>query len=278
MPGFPEVIVCDGEPPTKPDYPEFMEFVVVRNPSAESRFPAVIAPSRGTGLVEDVTFELEENRVGYNVSTTKGTWRIAVGNQGEYRVEAERRDGSTYLFQANPPDRELKFTIESVDYDNNTVTIKETIEAPDLLKGEVAVLRGNGHSASYTVAEADERSLRFEGPALTGLFQIDEASAEEISTKTRLSGYGTQISARSFIGMALVGEDRQTDSWVKTYEDSRFGLGKTTSFPDANSDERTIVYFADHAPGYEVCFTPWLEKETSSDGKVTKRSNFARTP
>ena len=275
MPAFPEVLVCDGEPPTKPDYPESMEFVVVRNPSAESRFPAVIVPSQGIDLVENVTFKLEENRVGYIVSTTKGTWRIAVGNEGEFRVEAERSDGASYLFHANPPGRELKFTIESVDYDNNTVTTKETIEAPHLLRGEVAVLRGNGHSSSYTVAEAGERNLRFEGPAFTGLFQIDEASAEEVSTKTRLSGYGTQISARSFTGMALVGEDRQTNSWVKTYEDSSFGFGTPTSFTDANDDGRTIVYFADYAPGYQVWFTPWLEKETASDGKMTKRSNFA---
>ncbi len=63
------------------------------------------------------------------------------------------------------------------------------------------------------------------------------------------------------------GEDRLTDSWVKAFEDSCFGLGKPTSFPEANDNGRASVYFADYAPGYQVYFTTWLKRELPSTSR-----------
>ena len=261
MPAFPEVIVCDGEPPVKPDYPETMEFLVVRNPSAESHFPAVISPSRGRDLVLAASFETTESGVTYNVRTQEGLWRIWVGDDAKFDAVQRLSDGSSYEFHAGGGNEKTRYAIESVDYRNNSVRLGRGIDDPSLLVGEVVVIRGNGHSASYTVAEASGNALRFEGPALTGVVEIEDVTAERVATKTRLSGYGTQISARHFPGMVLTTEGLDVGSPIEAYSDGRFELAAPISFQDSNGDGRTLAYFADYAPGYEVRVTHWTEVE-----------------
>ena len=292
MPAFPEVIVCDGEPPHKPDYPETMEFVVVRNPASKSRFPAVIAPSRGADFITDVAFERADAETRYRVETDEGSWDITVNDDGGFSAILHRSDNSAYAFFANHAaiefggqqvrvERPAAFTIETIDYATNSVIVKETIADPQMLIGEVCVLRppvlegvATSHSASYTVAEADEQRLGFEGPATAGMIILEPGDDPTAAvTKGRLSGFGMQIASRSFIGMALVSEDLQQSAQVITYGSGEFGLASPIDFSDANNDGRRLAYLADFAPGYTVTFTPWLEIELAPDGALTTRSN-----
>jgi len=299
MPSFSDVIVCDGEPPAKPNYPETMEFVVVRNAAAETRFPAVIVPSRKTDPVTNVAFEQQAGETHYRVETVEGAWRIRVSDDGAFGAVLNRPDGSAYAFSANQDAVELAgkrarikhrpvFAIKAVDYASNTVTVTEPIDAPDRLVGQVCVIappgpRGpkgtpaSGHSASYTVASADRHQFRFEGPAQTGIILVETARGAEVTTKSRLSGYGTQISARSFVGMALVSEDLARSARIATYGSPKgvatFGLAKHVTFTDSDGDGRRLAYFADFAPGYTVTFAPWIEIERARDGHITVQSN-----
>jgi len=299
MPPFDEVIVCDGEPPAKPDYPETMEFVVVRNAAAETRFPAVIVPSRGTDPVKNVTFEQQAGETHYRVETVEGAWRIRADDDGAFSAVLNRPDGSAYAFSANQDavalagkrvsvKRRPVFTIKAVDYASNTVTVTEPIDACDRLIGQVCVIappaprgpsrgQASGHSASYTVASADRHQLRFEGPAQTGILLVETVKGAEVTTKSRLSGYGTQVSARSFVGMSLVSEDLARSARIATYGSpggvATFGLAAPVTFADNDGDGRRLAYFADFAPGYTVTFAPWIEIERARDGRMTVRSN-----
>jgi hypothetical protein len=292
MPAFPEVIVCDGEPPAKPDFPDAMEFLVVRNSAEESRFPAVIAPGRGGDVVTEAAFEQDETSITYQVKTPEGEWTIAIDDDGA--VSAERlKDGTPeYAFHANRTTFEFggkhfvltetpQLTIQSIDYATNTVTVAEPIVDPERLVGEVVVVRPPGvsaHSASYTVAHADAHTLCFEGPARTGLIVIDSTADGTVTTSTRLSGYSVQIAARSFIGMALVQEDLGAAARIIDYATpegvAAFGLEQPLTFPDTNADGRVLAYFADLAPGYVVELTPWAEVEAMADGEVALRGSL----
>ena len=286
MSPYPEVIVCDGEPPYKPDYPETMEFIVVRERAAESLFPAVIAPSRAGDVVENVRFERDGDTVRYQVATVEGEWDISVGVDGAFRAECNRADGGYHGFFADcrPPkmrDRQIRFArvprfkIRRVDYASSTVTVKGRIRSPERLVGEVAVIRGHGHSASYTVAEADAHTLRFKGPATTGLCVVEALEGKVLTTKTRLSGYGTQLTARSLNGMCLVSEDLSEAAPILSYTSDKHGvhfeLGHALTGTDANEDGRRLAYFADFAPGYIVVFMPWVEVERRSGREETIR-------
>jgi len=286
MPPCPEVIVCDGEPPYKPDYPETMEFIVVRERAADSLFPAVIAPSAGGDVVQNARFERDGDTVHYHVATVEGEWAISVGVDGAFRVECNRADGGYHGFFAGHQKvkahgkrihlgQSSRFEIRQADYASSTVRVKGSISKPERLVGEVAVIRGHGHSASYTVAEADAHTLRFKGPATTGLCLVEAIEGKVLTTKTRLSGYGTQLTARALNGMCLVSEDRSEAAPILAYTSDKdgvhFELGRALTGADANEDGRRLAYFADFAPGYEVVFTPWLEVERTPAGEETIR-------
>ena len=286
MPGFSEVIVCDGEPPKKEDYPDTMEFIVVRNPAHETHFPAAIVPSRGESFVRNITFAKGSDATRYHVETVaSGTWTVDIGDGGMVRAECVRTDGSAYLFSANAQSVEFgfetlqltqhgPFTIESVDYAENRVTLKEALMAPEKLVGEVVVIRGNGHSASYTVASAGERELCFKGTIMDGVIVADDVRDNVVTTSTRLSGYGTQVSSRPLPGRVLVSEDMKEAAVITTQEDGRFELGRSIVARDTNGDGRTQLYIADFVVGYAVHVSPWMELERGVDGEIDAVSNL----
>ena len=285
MPPFPEIIVCDGEPPYKPDYPETMEFIVARNRASESRFPAVIVPSHGSDPVRGVRFESTEGNTVYHVETADARWRVTLDDAGRFSAECAREDGYLYAFHANQRDFDFEddhfaleapsqYTILAVDYARNRVQVHETIAEPALLTGEAAVIAGGGHSASYTIAEADAHALRFEGPAITGMLEVAEAESNAITTSTRLTGFGTQIAARAFPGRVLLSEDNAAAAPITGYANARFTFHEATEFHDANQDGRTLVYMADFAPGYTITITPWAELTLSPGGQRVSRSNL----
>ena len=288
MPPYPEVIVCDGEPPFKPDFPETMEFVVVHERATESLFPAVIAPSLGGDIVKDVGFERDGSVVRCHVETADGTWTISVSTDGQFSAECVRSDASYYGFFANQSRIDangeqihvnggLQLKIKEVDYKSNTVRVQGQIPEPELLVGEVAVVSGHGHSASYTIIEAGEHSLRFGGPATTGMCLIELTEGKTLTTKTKLTGFSSQLTARKLVGMTLVSEDCSEAAPIVSYATDKdgwhFELDKPMACPDSNEDGRRIAYFADFVPGYQVTFTPWVEVEASPDGGRTVRSN-----
>ena len=286
MPGFSEVIVCDGEPPKKEDYPDTMEFVVVRNSAQETHFPAVIVPSRGESFVRDVTFDTRPDATRYQIETAaSGTWTVDIGDDGEVRAACERTDGSAYLFSANAHSVEFgretvqltqhgPFAIQSIDYAGSRVILKEALTAPEKLIGEVVVLRGNGHSGSYTVESAGERELCFKGTLLDGMVVADDVSGNAVTTSTRLSGYGTQVSARPFPGRVMVSEDMKESAVITAQNDGRFELAHSIEARDANGDGVTQLYIADFGVGYNVHVTPWMEVERGVDGEIGIESNL----
>ena len=170
-----------------------------------------------------------------------------------------------------------QFTIEKADYAADEVRVKEAIAKPEQLVGQVCVISGNGHSASYTVEAASEHTLRFQGPAITGLCVVEKNEAKTIVTKTRLSGYGTQLTARDLEGMALTGEDYAFASPIVAHSSGDDGLhldlASGIETPDANHDGRTVAYFADYAPGYQVRFAPWIELDIMPGKDLSCRSN-----
>jgi hypothetical protein len=288
MPAYPEVVVCDGEPPSKPDYPKTMEFVAARDRAAESLFPAVIAPSQGRDIVTNVSFQRDGDAVHYTVDTPEGTWRIVADAAGAFSAECTRPDGAAYAFYANQRDVKVggkeirvkrlpRFTIKRADYATNTVCVKERIRKPEWLAGQVAVISGHGHSASYTVVQADDHLLRFDGPAITGMVVAESTEGKTLTTKTRLSGYGTQITARHLNSMALVSEDYRQAATVLSYTSDKdgvhFELTGPLECPDVNGDGRRCAYFADFAPGYTVTFSPWIEVESAPGVSPAVRSN-----
>jgi hypothetical protein len=293
MPAYPEVIVCDGEPPAKPDYPDTMEFVVARNPAQGTRFPAVIAPSRGSEVVKDVSFAQDPGATVYQVGTADCEWTIRIGNGGAFSATCVRADEEVYAFHANKTefayagapfslDDKRTYTIESVHYGANVLTLDEAVESPELLVGQVAIVRhpeAPGHSAAYTIAEAGEHTVRFEGPARTGLIIIDTSSGETVTTKTRLSGYGLQIASRSFIGMALVDEDLSNAFRIASYSSpegvATFTLATPGTFPDTDNDARRLAYLADFAAGYVVEVAPWAEVMQADHGALQVNTNAA---
>jgi len=285
MPPFPEVIVTNGEPPMKPDYPEKMEFLVVRDHAPESVFPAVIVPSKGGDIVKEVSIGRDGDTVKYAVNAPDGLWKITVGiNTGEVTAEhfgssplpraslsasgsppaeASYGDKADYTFRANTPGdakQECQFTIKEADYLTDTVQVNETITDPKRLLGQVAIISGHGHSAAaasaaYTVAEAGEHFLRFSGPAITGMCIMEKNEGNTVSSKTRLSGYGTQLTARSLNGMVLVSEDYKDAAAIVSYElkeGIQFHMDKPLATPDANNDDRCVAWFADFGPGYVI--------------------------
>ncbi|MCP4639630.1 MAG: hypothetical protein GY851_04325 [bacterium] len=289
MPPYPEVIVCDGEPPSKPDYPETMEFLVVRNTGGESRLPAVIAPSRGADLVTAADFTDAGDQMQYHVETPQGTWQVAIADGGAFSATLTGPGEAKYGFFANHDVVDFagmhlevvgptRFTIDSVDYASNSVTLAEPIPAPDLLVGEVVVISGNEFSASYTVAEAEERELRFEGPAITGMLELDDVSGAVVTSRTRVSGYGTQVAARAFHRMTLVSEDLTESAPIVGYSTPEDGaptytLARSVAFPDADEDGRRLAHFADYAPGYTVTVTPWIEVQLPARGAAPVCAN-----
>ena len=300
MPSFPEVILCDGEPPFHPGYPEKMEFLFVRNKNSKSIFPSVICPSRDKGPVKDVNFKTSDDRVNYQVTTEEGVWNIQVESDGGFSAECDFTSGTKYAFHVNRQQVRFgekiirlkdprRYTIDSVDYAANTIRTTRPIEQPDLLVGEVAVISGFGHSASYTVKRATDNLLEFEGPCITGICNVESVEDNILKTKSRLSGFGSQLCAKSLKGMVLVSEDYKNgfpilsygmnkpledsmDDRLEEYETS-FTLKMSGVFPDTNSDGRSIAWFADFAPGYEIRFAPWVEMEISPEGKIQTRSN-----
>ncbi len=299
MPAFDEVIVCDGEPPSKPDYPETMEFIVVRNTATETHFPVAIAPSRASDPVKKVAFEQAGAETRYHVETDEGAWKITVGDDGGFSAVLNRPDAPAYACFVNRTamvfagkqirvKRPPVYTIKSIDYASNTATVTEPIDEPNRLVGQVCVMTpgaqpgaaqpaAGSHSASYTVVAARERQLRFEGPATTGMILIASAKDNQVTTKTRLSGYGMQIASRSFIGMALASEDLKRSARIATYDykGPTFGLAGPVTFTDADADGRRLAYFADFAPGYTITFAPWVEIERAPDGTLTTRANVS---
>jgi hypothetical protein len=293
MPAFSEVIVCDGEPPAKPDYPDSMEFVVVRDRGSASRFPAVIAPSRGADLVSAASFEDLGDGTRCHVETADGVWAVVVKDNGAFTAECNRLDGSAYAYFANQirvnfGSQTLRakqvptFTVRAVDYEKNVIETVESIRRPKALIGEVAIITGNGYSASYTVADAGRKRIQLAGTSITGMIVVDSVGSNVLTTKTRLSGYGTQLTARRFDLMALIDEDFRNPIPIAGYSSpegvATFALypalpGNAASFPDANGDGRRTAYLADFAPGYTVTFTPWIEAESRRPGELELRSN-----
>lgn len=289
MPAFPEVIVCDGKPPMKPGYPKKMEFVVVRDRAEESLFPAVIAPVKGQHLVKDVRFRREGNTVIYELTAPDGAWRISVGVDGVFSAVCARTDGSQYGFFANQDEVEFggrhvhlkgptHHAITSVDYESNTVRAKGRIREPERLLNQVAVISGHGHSASYTVVKADKHTIQFGGPAITGMCVVDATGGKSVVTKTRLSGYGTQVTARNLEGMVLMNEERKGATPILSHSSDADGLHlnleDALDCPDTNADGRRLAYFADFARGYTISFTPWVEIEIAPKGSLTSVSNM----
>ena len=291
MPAFPEVIVCDGEPPAKPGYPETMEFVVVRNPASESRFPAVIAPCKGQAVVQSAAMRQDGDVTHYDVETEAGTWAISVSDDGAFEAHCKRLDGASYAFATNRDALVVgskrigvrgsrSYTIASADYATGTIRTHEKIRDPELLIGEVAVIGGHGHSASYTVVEAKRRMIRFEAPAITGLCVAasEGKPSNVVRTESRVSGYGCQLAARGLAGMVLVPEG-YGDAWPilsHSTEDKThvFTVSREAAVRDADNDGRAVCYFADFAPGYTVRFTPWIEAELDAEGRPRVRANI----
>jgi hypothetical protein len=300
MPSFPEVIVCDGEPPFHPGYPEKMEFLFVRNKNSKSMFPSVICPSRGKDPVKDVNFEITDDRVYYRVTTEKGVWNIRVDKDGGFSADCAHTSGTLYGFHVNREEFPFadkivnvrdprRYVIDSVDYKDNTVKTTRPISKPELLQGEVAVISGSGHSASYTVKRATENSIEFEGTCITGICEVSSLKKNIMTTKSRVSGFGSQLCAKSLKGMVLVTEDYANGFPIESYglskplEDSMddrleeyetsFTLKMNCEFPDVNSDSRRNAWFADFAPGYEIRFSPWVELENTPQGEIKSRSN-----
>ena len=288
MPSFSEVILCDGEPPFHPGYPETMEFFVVRSKSSQTLFPAVISPSKGADLVQDAGFSRSENAIHYEVKTINDLWKIDMENSGKVSVKGASDDGSHYYFHANIREYNLgnkkavledqrRYSIQSVDYKTNTVQVERDIIKPELLIDEVAVISGGGYSASYTVQRATKRSLCFKGPAITGICRVDSIKDKTLVTKSRITGYGSQLGAKELKGMVLVPEDYKKGVSIVSYktEDgiTSFTLKNTLEFLDTDGDKRVMVYFSDFTQDYEIWFTPWVETTISPEGEIQTRSN-----
>ena len=283
MPDFPEVIVCDGEPPTREEHPEIMEFVVVRNRAHETMFPAVIVPYRGQNPVRDTAFHMEPGGVGYRVQTTTESWNITIG-ESAFRADCQRKDGSSYLFSTNVSELDMgshhislgqaeSFVVCSVDYAAGTVFLENGIDSSGALIGEVVVIRGHGHSASYTIQGVRGRELQLDGTLLDGRVVVDEVDGTTVLTSTRLSGYGTQIASRSFAGRVMVSEDYKRAAVIEGQEGSRFKLERSLPAADTNGDGLVVFYVADVAPGYKVHVTPWVEIEHSAEGQLSVHAN-----
>lgn len=300
MPSFPEVIVCDGEPPFHPGYPEKMEFLFVRNKNSKSMFPSVISPSRGKSPVKDVNFETSDDHVNYRVTTEEGVWNIRVDKDGGFSADCDYTNGTLYGFHVNREKFSFgekivnvldprRYMIASVDYKDNIIKTTKPISKPELLKGEVVVISGYGHSASYTVKKATENTLELDGTCIIGICELGSIRKNIVTTKSRLSGFGSQLCAKSLKGMVLVPEDYKNgfpilsyglskpleesmDLVIDEYETS-FTLKMDCEFPDANSDSRRNAWFADFAPGYEIRFSPWVELETTPQGEIKSCSN-----
>ena len=288
MPPYPEVIVCDGKPPMKPDYPEKMEFVVVRERAEESLFPAVIAPAKGQDLVKNVRFQRDGNTMRYTLTAPDGVWTIAASADGAFSAVCAHADGSQYGFFVNQETVEFggkriqvegpaRYTVKSVDYDTNTVRVKGHIRRPELLVNQAAVISGHGHSASYTVAKADKHTIQFQGPAITGMCVVEGAEGKSVITKTRLSGYGTQITARNLDGMVLMNESHNGAAPIASHSNDagglRLDLEDPLDCPDVDADGRRLAYFGDFARDYTISFTPWLELESSGARPLAVASN-----
>jgi hypothetical protein len=261
----------------------------VRDHAAESLFPAIIAPAKGADLVKDVNFVRDGNTVRYTLTAPDGIWTISISTEGAFSAECARADGSRYGFFANQDrvtfagkeiriESPARFTIEQVDYPNNTIRVKETVASPELLLDQVAVVSGLGHSASYTVAKADAHSIQFQGPAIIGMCVVEAAEGSAVITKTRMSGYGTQLLARDLEGMALMNEPYQGATPIVSHASDdrglRLNLAGPLDCPDANGDTRRIAYFADYANGYQVALCPWIEIDAAPNVAPVVRSNM----
>jgi hypothetical protein len=106
---------------------------------------------------------------------------------------------------------------------------------------------------------------------------VEKNIEKTIVTKTRLAGYGTQLTARDLEGMALTGEDYATASPIAAHTGGEDGLhldlANPIQTPDTNNDNRTIAYFTDYAPNYQIRFTPWIELDIAPGNAPTCRSN-----
>jgi hypothetical protein len=288
LPACDEVMICDGEPPFKPDYPESMEFVVARKAGGSSRFPAVIAPSRGADPVRDVTFVPGEGSTGYRVLTEEGEWNIEIAEEGGFSAACQYSGGGWYGFFANHMRAETpagvfrveqlpEFRVRAVDYHTGVVRVKGRIRAPEKLAGEVAVVSGNGHSASYTIAAADERSITLEGPLITGLCEISESAKQAVVTPTPFSGFGSQLGARDLRGQCLINEKQTAAGVIEnisgTPEGNRVKFAGKVSFEDTGGDGRRLAYFADFKRGYTLSIAPRIEVWADGRGKVSVKSN-----
>ncbi len=277
MPASPEVIVCDGEPPVKPDYPASMEFVVVRNRASESRFPAVIAPSRDSDVVQSAAFDCREGAAVYEVETCEGTWRVVIQDDGGFEAVLTQGGELIHAFAANKerfacngkrlrPKDNRRYTITSVDCTSNEVTVDRRIRKPEQLAGAVAVVSGGGNSGSYTATQVEGRAIRFDGPATIGMIIVDDLAGNVVTTSTRLRGYGRQFGSRDLTGIALIGEDMRHPVHIIAVEEAkeeptRFTLAEPVALPDADNDGRRLAYLTDLAPGYDLSFTRSAEIE-----------------
>jgi hypothetical protein len=160
--------------------------------------------------------------------------------------------------------------------------VNETIAAPERLIGEVAVVSSGSHSAACTAAAVDGSHIVFEGPAITGMVVAESHDAQSVTTKTRLSGYGTQLAARNLIGMTLVNEARDASAAIASVESGAggvtFRLAGPVDFRDADGDGRTRVWFADFGPGASVGFSPWAEMILKDGQHAQIAGNTAVTP
>lgn len=260
-----EVIVADGEPEAKPDYPEKMEYVLARNDTGASTYVSIIEPYKDKPSIRRIqTIKPDgeprddlaavrvdcKGRVDYLFSALDSSRPVAFDSgkiefAGEFGSISEdgsglcsmllingstlRKDGNAIRVKADS-----RAKVASADYKNNCITLDRSVPVPKALVGQVIVISNAQHSASYTVkavtTKAGRTVLHFGDISMIegigALKSVDE-KAKVVESSNRLSGYGMKWAGWRIPGRALVNESL-TDSWLITdYDNSQWHVKAT---------------------------------------------------
>jgi hypothetical protein len=255
-----EVIVADGEPEAKPDYPEKMEYVLARNDTGASTYVSIIEPykdkpsiRRATPIKPDgdprddlAAVKVDCNgRSDYLFSALDGTPPVSFDSgkikfAGEFGSISEDNSGMLAMCLVNGSTlRKGSYAIRvkagsrakvaSVDYKNNCITLDRKAPAHNALVGQVIVISNPQHSASYTVksveAKAGRTVMHFGDVSMIegiGVLKSVDEKAKIVQSSNRLSGYGMKWDGWRIPGRALVNESL-TDSWlIADYDNSQW--------------------------------------------------------
>jgi len=192
-----EVIVADGEPEAKPDYPEKMEYVLARNDTGASTYVSVIEPYKDKPFIRraqlikpdgDPRDDLAavkvdcKGRTDYLFSSVPcvpsvPSSQVSYLEGGKIEFAGEfgsiSEDGSVLCSMllingsilrrgsnAIRVNADSRAKVASADYKNNSITLDRKAPVPKALVGQSIVISNAQHSASYTVKKVETKAGR----------------------------------------------------------------------------------------------------------------------